>query len=126
MDSLRCEFRYPKQSKTDDLVRNIKEHLEAELSKKMWEKILPDRWYRVRLSFCNMPDYRNYATYNDDLNIMVMQGTLDMDVIEERAVVYKSPEELLLQPEKTIRQKLKNCWRYLRDKKGGYIEVRKE
>ena len=122
MDSLRCAFRYTKQSETDDLLRNIKERLEAEISKKMWEKILPDQWYRIRLSFCNMPDYMNFVTYSD-LDVMVMQARLNIDVIPERAVVYRSPESQFLPPVKSFRQKLKNCVKYLRDKTGGSMET---
>ena len=38
--------------------------------------------------------------------------------------VYKAPEDIYFRPEKSLKDKLRNCIRYLKDRSGGNIEWR--
>ena len=108
---------------TEEDLRYLKQRAEIELAKKLFEKALPDQWYRIRLSFKTMPNYEMLRFTPDDSEPIVFIAKVDFDAIPERAVVYRSPETQFLQPEKSFRKKLKNCWRYMRDKTGGGVET---
>lgn len=49
--------------------------------------------------------------------------TVNIEPIPQLRMVYKAPEELYLSASKSLRTKLKNCWKYLRDdSEGKYVQ----
>jgi len=123
MEVLKTMISYEKNSVTEESFQYMKQRSETELAKKLFEKILPDQWYRIRLSFNEMTDYEMLRFATDDSDPMVWIARVDVDAIPERVVAYRSPETQFLPPEKSFRKKLKNCVKYLRDKTGGRMET---
>lgn len=126
MEVLKTMISYEKNSVTEESLQRIKLRSEAELAVKLFEKMMPDQWYRVRLSFKNMEHFEMLRYTTDDSDPWVWIARVDLDAIPERVVAYRSPETQFLPPEKSFRQKLKNCVKYLRHKSGGRLEERQK
>lgn len=94
----------------------IKDKAMMQLGAEIVKNLYAGAWYRVKLNTSEerIGDVKDFL------------AEMEYETIQENVIVCKPPEKLFLQPEKTIWKKLKNCWRYLQDKTGGYIEVRKE
>ena len=58
-------------------------------------------------------------------NIEQRKMTVNIEPIPQVRMIYKAPEELHLTPSKSLRTKLKNCWKYLRDDSEGHYEQEK-
>ena len=58
-------------------------------------------------------------------NIEQRKMAVNFEPIPQMRMVYKAPEELHLNPSKSLWTKLKNCWSYLRDDSEGHYEQEK-
>ena len=98
----------------DGVVDRAKDSLFYSAIVKVYEASEPGTWYKMRYSFFE-------HERPDDLEIMF---SMDFDEIPQEIVRIRTAEEIFLTPQKTIRQKLKRCMMYLKDKKGGetYVE----
>lgn len=114
MDRLRIMRVIPRELVSEDTVRHVGEDMIRQIFLRATLDMRPGIWYKIKFE-----ESREKA-YADDVELRI---ELAYDIIPERAVVYKAPEEILLPPEKSFRQKLKNCVRYLRDKTGGSLET---
>ena len=94
-------------------IKEQRERLFAGLS----ERIEPNRFYSIRLSDRIEEHYMSGET--------VFTLYLEYEPAIEKQIVHVSPEEMCFKPSTTLRQKLKNCVAYLRDKTGGMM-VEKE
>lgn len=51
---------------------------------------------------------------------------IDIEPIPEVRLTYMSPEDMHLKPDKSLIEKLKNCWRYLHDRSNGQYVMEKQ
>ena len=114
MDRLRIMRVIPHELESEDTVRHIREDMIRQIFLRATLDMRPGIWYKIKFE-----ESREKA-YVDDIALRV---ELEYDTVPERAVVFKAPEEFLLPPEKSLRQKLKNCVKYLRHKTGERLEV---
>jgi len=115
METLISKSYLSKYEYTPEISEDVVCHLFADISQKLIKEIEFDSWYRIKFS----------TNFRREYDCDVMTCRVAFERIPERAVVFKAPEEFLLPPEKSFRQKLKNCVKYLRDKTGGQPEERR-
>lgn len=95
----------------DHIVEDAKGRLFKEASKKIEEGVYYSVLYRIRTE-------QNPAMKEITL-------ILDLERMKHMEAVYKQPEDIYLcRPEKSLKEKLRNCIRYLKDRSGGRIEWR--
>lgn len=94
-------------------IKEQRARLFADLS----EKIEPNRFYSIMLSDSTDEHYMSGET--------IYTLYLEIEPAIEKQIVHVSPEEMYFKPSTTLRQRLKNCVAYLRDKTGGMM-VEKE
>lgn len=77
-----------------------------------------DKWYAIR--------WRDIDFEEIDLHTCIKRMQIEVEPIREKTLVHVSTEQIHLNPsiDKPLSEKLKNCWRYLRDKTGGRMEER--
>lgn len=95
----------------DHIVEDAKGRLFKELSKKIEEGVYYSVLYRIRT----------------ELNPAMKEITLilDLERMKHMEAVYKQPEEIYFyRSERSLKDKLRNCIRYLKDRSGGRIEWR--
>lgn len=79
-------------------------------------RITPDKWYAIRLS--------EKDEVIDDVVAYRKTMTVEIEPAQEKMVVHISPEQIHLSKcDIPLKQKLKNCIAYLRDKSGGTTEM---
>ena len=90
----------------------------------LFERALPeiedDRYYSIRLKRV----VRSEKYYDKN----VYEIMLEIEPIPVNYAVYVPPKEIYLKPTESLLEKLRNCWRYLKDQDGGrwdYREARK-
>lgn len=96
----------------DHIMEDTKERLFIEASKKIEEGV----YYKVR--------YRNRTELNPTMNEVTFIFDMEPLRMKHMEAVYTPPEEICLRPEKSLKDKLRNCIRYLKDRSGGRIEWR--
>lgn len=118
MERLRIRRVIPHELDSEDTVRHVREDLIQQIILRATTDMRPGRWYKIKYE-----ESREKA-YEDDveLRIELAYDIIPERVVAERVVVFKVPEEVLLPPEKSLWQKLKNCVKYLRHKTGGQPE----
>lgn len=94
----------------DNMVEDAKGRLFKEASKKIEDGVYYAVLYRIR------------TEQNPMMNEVTL--ILDLERMKHMEAVYKQPEEICLRPEKSLKDKLRNCIRYLKDRSGGRIEWR--
>ena len=112
---------YPAEITGDHLEFMIEQQTRALLDL-LPTKIEKGRWYTIRLSDCGSFLDDNDSPYGTITKIM----QIEVEHVAEKRMVHVSSEEIHLSPsiDKPLSEKLKNCWRYLRDKTGGRMEER--
>ena len=97
----------------DHIVEDAKGRLFKELSKKIEEGVYYSVLYRIRTE-------QNPAMKEITL-------LLDLERMKHMEAIYKQPEDIYLcRAERSLKDKLRNCIRYLKDRSGGRIEWREK
>ena len=109
MERLRIRRLIPNELASEALVTHVRKDLIQQIILRATTDMRPGLWYKIKY------EESREQTYADDFELLV---NLEYDTIPERAVIYQMPETQFLPPEKSFRQRLKNCVKYLRNKKG--------
>lgn len=106
---------YPSDAPAEFLERIAKKQA-TDLLDGVIGQIEKDKWYSIRWTDVDFgqPDPFTFTK--------TMQ--IEVEPIREKTLVHVSTEQIHLKPsiDKPLSEKLKNCWRYLRDKTGGRLE----
>lgn len=101
----------------DDVVAHMEKAQTMELlMEAMMSELVKDKWYAIRLSEHDDPLYEE--------GCIQKRMAVEFKPCQEQTIVYRPPEQMFLTPTKGIKQKLKNCIRYMRDKSGGTFETK--
>ena len=98
----------------DQIIKDGKKRLFQEASDQIAEGAYYKIIYKIR-------------TEDDPIKQMdVICLNLDIEPlrIKHFEAIYKAPEEIILRPAKPLKEKLRNCIRYLKDRSGGEIDWR--
>lgn len=98
----------------DHIVEDGKKSLFQEASDQIAEGVCYKIIYKIR-------------TEDDPINQLdVICFNLDIEPLRFKhfEAIYKAPEDIYFRPEKSLKDKLRNCIRYLRDHSGGEIDWR--
>lgn len=74
-----------------------------------------DKWYAIRMSEIDDLLSEEYGIRK--------QMIVEIEPCREQTLVYKPPERMLM-PSPSLKEKLKNCIKYLKDKSGGSYEIK--
>ena len=108
---------YPNDAPAEYLER-IAQDQARHLLDDMLSHIEKDKWYSIRWTDADFGQPDSFTVTR------TMQ--IEVEPIREKTMVYISTEQIHLNPsiDKPLSEKLKNCWRYLKDKTGGRMEER--
>ena len=103
-----------------EYLESLAEHQIRDLMVRLATEIEKDRWYSIKLTDIN---------YESDVSEFPFTTTkrmqIEVEPIREKRMVWVSQEEIHLnQYDKPFLQKMKNCFRYLKDRTGGRWEER--
>lgn len=108
------DFMQIKQMAMEDLFASIAKH-EIEMDRP-YSMVFNDNSYQTFDPLC----------VEEFPQIEMRKMTVTLEPIPQMRMVYKAPEDLhLIRPSTSLRTKLKNCWRYLRDDSEGHYEQEK-
>lgn len=113
METIMSKHYFSKNEYTPEINEYVVCNLFANISQRLIKEIEFDSWYRIKFS----------TNFREEFDCDIMRCEVAFERIQERAVVYRSPETQFLTSAKSFRQKLKNCVKYLRDKTGGGLET---
>lgn len=99
----------------DDVVAHMEKAQTKELMEAVISELEKDKWYAIQLS-------EHYELCEGDC--IQKRMAVEFKPCQEQTLVYRPPEQMFLTPTKSIKQKLKNCIRYMRDKSGGTFETK--
>ena len=102
----------------DEVVTHIEKVQTKELMEAMIPELKKDKWYAIRLS-----EYHDHLYEGDYIQKRMV---MEFKPCQEQTIVYKSSEQINFTPTKSLKDKLKNCIRYMRDKSGGVYELTEE
>ncbi len=104
-----------------EAIEHVIKEQERECISEMLTLVETERTYKMSLHHV-MAKHCGTSTWGDVYESNVY---MDIEPVPELRMVYKSPEDLHLTPSKSLRTKLKNCWKYLRDNSEGRYEQEK-
>lgn len=96
----------------DEIVKAKKKDLFATAAEAISERVYYKIYFETRSEF-----RLQYEEVILKLNIEPLR-------IKHMEAVYTPPEEIILRPAKPLKEKLRNCIRYLKDRSGGEIDWR--
>jgi hypothetical protein len=108
------EFMKIKQMAMEDLFASIAKH-EIEMDRP-YSIVFKDNSYHMFDPLC----------VEEFPQIEMRKMTVTLEPIPQVRLTYMSPEDMHLKPDKSLIEKLKNCWRYLLDRSNGQYVMEKQ
>ena len=101
-----------------ELIPQVVKRQETEVINAMIEKMEFERPYKIMA-------HRELVADTRQPGCMKSSVYIDIEPIPQVKLTYMSPEDMHLKADKSLMEKLKNCWRYLRDNSNGQYVMEK-
>lgn len=100
---------------SSELIERVVRQQARKLIDSVLGQIEKDKWYAIRMTESDFEAF--------DADKMTKTMRMEIKPAREQTIVYKPPEMMLI-PTPSLKEKLKNCIKYLKDKSGGSYEIK--